>query len=219
MLLENIEGFDFHMKYFNSDGLEGSMCGNGGRCMIHFARELGLFERSVRFTGIDGPHEGRIDSEGTVHLKMQDVTGIARDGDAWIIDTGSPHYIVFTENLYEIDVTLKGREIRYRHEYGEKGINVNFVEEIGNALNIRTYERGVERETLACGTGSVAAAIAHATRLKNKMSQVIVRTRGGTLKVSFKQSGYSLFTDIWLSGPAEKVFSGLTGMRESGLEG
>lgn len=212
MLLENSAGFDFHMRYFNSDGREGSMCGNGGRCMIHFASELGLFEQTVIFSGIDGPHEGRMENNGIVHLKMQDVNHITRDGAAYIINTGSPHYILFTVNLDEIDVFRKGSEIRHSPSYREHGINVNFVEEADGILHIRTYERGVERETHACGTGSVAAAIALSLRKKVEINSTMVRTRGGILEVSFRQSGEYSFTDIWLSGPAQKVFEGVTGI-------
>lgn len=208
MLLEDAQGFDFHMRYFNSDGLEGSMCGNGGRCMVHFAKEIGLLKKTAIFSGIDGPHEATIDHNDTVHLKMQDVTEITKNDQAYIINTGSPHYILFAGDISELDVVEEGRKIRYNREYSEKGINVNFVEPAGDDLLIRTYERGVENETLACGTGSVAAALCTVIKSGNGRNRITIHTKGGPLEVSFRQTGKSSFSDIWLTGPARKVFSG-----------
>ncbi len=208
MLLEERQGFAFHMRYFNSDGKEGSMCGNGGRCIVHFAREIGLIDDTASFSGIDGPHEAIIDN-GYVHIKMQDVTGVERDGDAYVLDTGSPHYVLFTHNLDKTDVAGAGREIRYSERYRESGINVNFVEiSDDNTILIRTYERGVEAETLACGTGSVAAAICTAIQTGNGRDSLKIETTGGPLQVSFTKTGETSFTNVWLTGPAKKVFSG-----------
>lgn len=210
ILLENRNGFDFHMRYFNSDGREGSMCGNGGRCIINYAaEEIGLISGTANFSGIDGTHEGRIDNDGTVHLKMKDVDSVERDGMAYLIDTGSPHLIIFADRLDDIDVVKEAREIRYGKSYKEKGINVNYVRADKNCIYIRSYERGVENETLACGTGSVAAAIATAIEQENfNRRKIIVNTRGGALEVSFRRVTKFTFTDIWLTGPARQVFTG-----------
>lgn len=214
MLLENNPGFDFHMRYFNSNGLEGSMCGNGGRCIVHFAKEAGIIEKTAIFSGSDGSHEAVIENEKTVSIRLQDVNGVERDGKAYIVDTGSPHYVLFAGNIDQIDVVDAGRKIRYANKYGEKGINVNFAETAGDTVRIRTYERGVENETLACGTGSVAAALCALVEMGNGKNPVKIETRGGQLEVRFKQTGTTTFTDIWLTGPAIKVFRGITDIDE-----
>jgi diaminopimelate epimerase len=208
MLLADIPGFDFRMIYYNSDGIEGSMCGNGGRCIVNFARELGIIDRTASFSGIDGPHEAIIEKDGLVHLKMQDVNGFRKDGPAYILNTGSPHYILYCENIDAIDVVNAGREIRNRKNYAAHGINVNFVELTEKGLRIRTYERGVENETFACGTGSVAAALSMVPEKGYSGSSLRLETLGGPLEVSFKHSADSSFTDIWLTGPAKCVFKG-----------
>jgi diaminopimelate epimerase len=209
MLLEEKPGFDFHMRYFNSDGRESSMCGNGGRCIVHYAKEIGLIEDTALFSGIDGRHEAVIGTDGKIRLRMQDVTSLEKDGDACIINTGSPHYVIFADNVDQLDVSGEGRKIRYSKPYSEKGINVNFVEPLSDGIRIRTYERGVENETLSCGTGSVAAAICTMIRKGNGRNSVTVQTAGGLLDVSFIQTGESSFTDIWLTGPVKKVFMGV----------
>ncbi|MFO7924113.1 MAG: diaminopimelate epimerase [Bacteroidales bacterium] len=208
MLMEETPGMDFHMHYYNSDGREGTMCGNGGRCMIHFAAKIGLIDKTAIFSGIDGHHQGRIDKNGLVHLKMQDVNKVKKDGNAYIINTGSPHYIIFTDNISGLDVINAGRKIRYDEKYGNEGINVNFVQTENERIRIRTYERGVENETLACGTGSVAAAIGTVLKENRNISRVIVETLGGILEVNFRRKNKEHFSDIWLSGPAKMVFEG-----------
>ncbi len=208
MLLENKPGYDFLMRYFNSDGREGSMCGNGGRCIVHFAKELGIIDRKAVFSGIDGSHEAMIDPEGTVRLRLQDVTGVETDGPAYVLNTGSPHYVVFAGNIEHLDVLKAGREIRYSKKYYEDGINVNFVELLSEGIRIRTYERGVENETLACGTGSVAAALCTMAGKESGRKNIRVETRGGLLEVNFMKTGESAFSDIWLKGPVKKVFHG-----------
>jgi diaminopimelate epimerase len=217
MLLNEKEGYDFHMIYFNSDGREGSLCGNGGRCMVHFARELGLIDRSAIFSGADGPHMAKIDGD-VVELKMQDVPKIERDGAAYIINTGSPHYIEFVDDVEDTDVLKKGREIRYSDKYMASGINVNFVQDGKERIRVRTYERGVENETLACGTGSVAAVLSAALEGKISGNSAQIETRGGLLDVSFRRDDNNSFTDIWLKGPAKLVFHGTTDTRNLGLE-
>jgi diaminopimelate epimerase len=208
MLLEEMDGYDFQMLYFNSDGRPGSMCGNGGRCIVHFARQLGIIGGTANFSGTDGPHEAHIDDTGTVQLKMQDVSDIEKDDKAFILNTGSPHYVIYTGDLEQIDTVKKGREIRYSEKYKNHGINVNFVQITDSGIRIRTYERGVENETLACGTGSVAAALSLVAETGFKGNRVKIETMGGDLEVAFRQKGESSFTDIWLIGPAKFVYEG-----------
>ncbi len=208
MLLENNPGYDFHMRYFNSDGREGSMCGNGGRCIVHFARELGIIDFNAIFSGIDGVHKAKIDDRGMVNLEMLDVEQITKDKEAYILNTGSPHYIVFTNNISAVNVVKKGREIRNSGQYKEEGVNVNFVEPVGDRVRIRTYERGVEDETMACGTGSVAAALCSVIESGLGRNTVKIETKGGLLEVRFRQTGRTTFRDIWLRGPAKLVFKG-----------
>lgn len=206
MLLETIDGFDFRMKYYNADGNEGSMCGNGGRCLVQFAKDRGIIRSHYHFLAVDGPHDAEIDSKGFVRLKMQDVHAIASDGDDSVLDTGSPHYIRFMNNLDQLDVFAEGRKIRYNSQYSEKGINVNFVSRENKGIRVRTYERGVEDETLSCGTGVTAAAIA-STKSMGKQ-HVFIHVEGGQLEVAFNRLDEQHCNDIWLIGPATFVFSG-----------
>jgi diaminopimelate epimerase len=206
MLLETIEGFDFRMKYFNADGKEGSMCGNGGRCLVQFAKDMGIIRSHYNFLAVDGPHEAEFDSKGLVRLKMQDVNAIASDGTDKVLDTGSPHYIRFMDNLNHLDVFTEGRKIRYNNQYSEKGINVNFVSRENDGIRVRTYERGVEDETLSCGTGVTASAIAASNGMGQQL--VFINVEGGKLQVAFNRLDEQHCNDIWLIGPATFVFSG-----------
>jgi len=204
ILIENHPEVDFEMVYFNPDGSQ-SLCGNGSRCAVMFARTLGMISDKTVFHAIDGIHTAFID-KNQIHLKMHDVTewhGVGRD---YVIHTGSPHYLRYVEETARVDVLHEGRELRNHETYREKGINVNFLEEVKpNTLNIRTYERGVEAETLSCGTGCTAAALS--LHLKNGVEKVKLNTRGGTLKVHFTKTSKG-FEDIYLIGPAELVFKG-----------
>ncbi len=200
---------DFEMLYFNADGKPGSMCGNGGRCTIAFAKELGLIKNKTQFLAYDGLHEGAIDKKGEVTLKMSDVKGIDAKGHDFELNTGSPHYIIFAKDIGKIDVFKEGQKIRYNKVYTSNGINVNFVEIKNNELFVRTYERGVENETLSCGTGVTAAAIAFAKLEKKKKSYAVnIQTPGGNLKVSFKTKDHNHFSEIQLTGPATQVYQG-----------
>lgn len=200
---------DFEMLYYNADGREGSMCGNGGRCTIAFAQHLGIIKNQTSFKAYDGPHEGSIDSKGKVTLKMSDVRGIKKIGKDLELNTGSPHYISFKRSIKNIDVYEEGRKIRYNETYRKSGINVNFVEIQTRKLLVRTYERGVEDETLSCGTGVTAAAIAYASLDKKKnIYNIAIQTPGGNLTVSFKTKDHQHFSDIYLKGPATQVFHG-----------
>lgn len=207
ILLENIESADFNMIYFNADGRQSSMCGNGGRCITAFANEKAVISHQAKFNAIDGLHEADIRSDGEVALQMQSVDSIQYVDDHFILDTGSPHYVAFVEDVDDIDVKELGSTIRYSAKFREEGINVNFVELTANGLNVATYERGVEDETLSCGTGVTAAALAFAKKFKKK-GTVAIKTKGGDLKVGFDTDDFESFRNIWLIGPATKVFEG-----------
>lgn len=210
MLLQQIEGYDFEMVYFNADGREGSMCGNGGRCIVAFARDLGIIDKATDFLAVDGPHHAEIDQQrGWVSLQMKDVDGVGRDGDAYVLDTGSPHYVTLVDrSLVDFPVAEEGRRIRNNATYKAAGINVNFVEVEGEGYYLRTYERGVEDETLACGTGATAVALAMATLDGKEGSLAIpIRVAGGNLTIRFVKDG-ERFRQVFLEGPATYVFKG-----------
>ena len=160
IILGKSESHPFAMRYYNADGREGTMCGNGGRCIMAFARRLGIAGNEASFVGIDGIHHARMLDNGLIRLKLKDVEGVNRLGDGYLVDTGSPHFVRFVSDLDQVDMETMGKEIRHQERFGQEGVNVNFVQVIdeGNVL-IRTYERGVEAETLACGTGVAAAAL------------------------------------------------------------
>lgn len=206
MLLGNREGYDFSMKYYNADGGEGSMCGNGGRCLVQFAKDRGITNENYFFIAIDGEHEATVTADGLVSLKMKDVSGISEYNGDKILDTGSPHYIRITDDVDHTDVFNEGFKIRYSNDFATTGINVNFVEKAGRLLHVRTYERGVEDETLSCGTGVTAAALATST--EDGWQDTTVKVKGGELLVSFNRIDPEHFEDIWLTGPAVFVFSG-----------
>ncbi len=209
MILQRIEGYDFEMLYYNADGNAGSMCGNGGRCIAAFAKYLGVTGNESNFLAVDGPHYAKIsDINDRVSLQMIDVSDISEDGEAFVLDTGSPHYVLPVKDLVHKNVFQDGQQIRYNPIYAEKGINVNYVEDLGDHYYVRTYERGVEDETFACGTGVTAVAIAMA-RLKKQegFNQIKIVVLGGELQVSFNYS-QNRFTEVFLEGPAKLVFEG-----------
>ncbi len=207
MLLQNTEGYDFRMVYFNADGTEGSMCGNGGRCLVRFAHDLGIIGDSTTFIAVDGEHEAKIMSD-VIALKMIDVNQIERTEKYDFMDTGSPHYVTYTDDLQNVDIYTQGKKIRYNEPFVSRGgTNVNFVEVVGdNKLEVRTYERGVEDETYACGTGATACALSANARFGFEKS-VDIKVVGGNLRVEFDRSetGYE---NIFLIGPAVRVFEG-----------
>lgn len=206
ILLEHDETSDFRMVYFNADGNESSMCGNGGRCIVAFAKELGLIKEETTFNAIDGLHDALI-RDNEVELKMIDVESIAALPNHSFLNTGSPHHVQLVNDLKNFDVKKEGERIRYGI-YGQKGSNINFVEQESEMMfNVRTYERGVEDETLSCGTGVTAVALAMYHMGKVTTNTVGIHTPGGALKVSFDTNGHS-FSNIRLSGPATKVFEG-----------
>jgi len=205
ILLENDEKYDFKMVYYNSDGGESTMCGNGGRCLVAFAFFLDIFEHKCTFIATDGEHEAEIHN-GIVKLKMIDVERIHNDGNDSVLNTGSPHYVKYVEDIAGFNVFAEGNSIRNSENYREKGINVNFVENISDEeIFVRTYERGVEDETFSCGTGVTASALTFLQ--KNNLNSIKVKTLGGDLKVYAEKNGNS-FREIWLEGPAKQVFKG-----------
>ncbi|HET8886197.1 MAG TPA: diaminopimelate epimerase [Salinimicrobium sp.] len=208
ILLENDEISDFKMRYYNSDGNEGSMCGNGARCIVSFANFLNIIGDQAKFSAIDGMHEGIMEGN-LVSIKMKDVDVLEKRGkNIIVLDTGSPHYVCFTNEIENLDIKKEGSSIRYAPEYSKEGINVNFVEEKApGVFSVRTYERGVENETLACGTGVTAVAIAANATLRTKKNEILLKTLGGDLNVTFSKSEKG-FENIWLKGPAEQVFEG-----------
>jgi len=207
MLLEHAEGFDFRMVYYNSDGGESTMCGNGGRCMVAFAQLLGIVGDKADFLAIDGAHQATISPDGMINLHMNDVKGIESQPGFSILNTGSPHFVQFVPDVNVIDVFHEGKKIRHLSQYQPGGINVNFVQLHEGKLKVRTYERGVEDETLSCGTGVTAAAIA-ATAMFEGIFATDIETPGGHLVVTFTKDTGTTAKDVVLTGPAVFVFKG-----------
>ncbi|RZJ64166.1 MAG: diaminopimelate epimerase [Flavobacterium sp.] len=207
LLLENDKDSDFRMVYFNADGNLGSMCGNGGRCLVAFAQHLGVIEDTAEFIASDGPHYANI-SDGFISLQMKDVDSVNVQPNYIFLDTGSPHHIEIVDDLKNFDVKTRGAEIRYGELYGQAGSNINFVKpEADGSFSVRTYERGVEDETLSCGTGATAVAIAMNVLGKTTSDRIKINVQGGTLEVSFTKDN-GTFTDVFLIGPATFVFNG-----------
>lgn len=204
ILIEESDQADFEMVYYNPDGSQ-SLCGNGSRCAVMFARQLGIINDSTEFKAIDGIHHAFIQQD-RVHLLMHDVDEVEQIGEDYLIDTGSPHYIQFVQGLAEKDMIKEGHAIRYSPRFEQEGVNVNLVEPIAEGLKIRTYERGVEGETLSCGTGCTAAALAFGRQ--HDVTRVLLKAVGGDLEVRFEKEK-NRFTNIYLIGPAEAVFEGV----------
>lgn len=201
--------YDFEMDYYNADGSGATMCGNGGRCIVAFAYKTGIIKDKAEFKASDGIHQAVIHKSGTVELKMNDVDAVNRVGDDYTCYTGSPHYISFVDDIEKINVYKEGQKIRYSEKYKDAGINVNFVEAVNaTTINVRTYERGVEDETLSCGTGSVASALTYAENNNVYSAQYTVNVKGGTLKVRFEKKE-KRYVNIWLIGPAIFVYEGI----------
>ena len=212
ILLESDPNYDFKMVYFNADGQQSSMCGNGGRCIVAFANFLGIIQGDAHFSAIDGPHLAVYDN-GYVELKMQDVLNVSSKEDYFVLDTGSPHYVSLKSNLDSLDMASEGAFVRYSEPFKSSGVNVNFAKKINmDTFAIRTYERGVEAETLSCGTGSTAVAITmfHSGQSTSKVMNL--KTQGGNLVVRFEptssSSSSSSYSNVWLCGAAVQVFKG-----------
>ncbi|MCU0461270.1 MAG: diaminopimelate epimerase [Bacteroidales bacterium] len=197
---------DFEMKYFNSDGKPGSMCGNGGRCTAHFANKWDIAGRSQKFMAFDGLHKAEV-TDDMVRLQMADVNEYKIIDGSYLINTGSPHYVIFTTEIDQMDVNEEGKRLRWSPRFSPGGTNVNFVEVHGNGLYLRTFERGVEEETLACGTGVTASAIASVLKGHFDTAPVRVKARGGDLEVDFKVDDGKI-RNVWLTGSATFVFEG-----------
>lgn len=207
ILLENDAVHDFKMVYYNADGNESSMCGNGGRCMVAFANFLGIIQQETTFIAIDGKHYATIEDD-IVNLQMQDVSTIENHEHHVFLDTGSPHHVTFSEQLSQLDIKTEGAAIRYGAPYFEEGANVNFVEKVSDTeFKVRTYERGVEDETLSCGTGVTAVALAMHHLQETQANEVVLQVEGGTLEVSFEHDA-TAYTNIFLKGKAIQVFKG-----------
>jgi diaminopimelate epimerase len=208
ILLENHADFNFKMVYYNSDGNESSMCGNGGRCLVAFAKQMGVVKNKAEFEAVDGYHFATIDAEGIVALQMKDVDAIKNESNYTFLNTGSPHHVQLVNDLKNLDVKVEGAKIRYSDLYGNAGSNVNFVNQLANDIfAVRTYERGVEDETLSCGTGVTAVAIAMHQLGKTKNNIIDLNVEGGKLKVQFDEDNGS-YTNVFLIGPATFVFEG-----------
>lgn len=206
ILVSNHKETDFEMKYFNSDGKIASMCGNGGRCTAHFSKKLNIAGANQKFMAFDGIHKAEVEG-GTVHLQMGNVNEYKLIDGNYFINTGSPHYVVFTRDVDSLDVFEEGKKLRWSPKFAPGGTNVNFVQVLDKGLYIRTFERGVENETLACGTGVTASAIASVLAGHFDTNSVDVKARGGNLKVDFNINKGKV-SDIWLTGPATFVFEG-----------
>ncbi|WP_298151776.1 diaminopimelate epimerase [Flavobacterium sp.] len=208
ILLENDPVQDFKMVYYNSDGNESSMCGNGGRCLVAFAKSLGVIDVETTFDATDGLHFATVYENDMVSLQMKDVDAITVTPDYVFLDTGSPHHVEVVDSVAATDVAGRGAKVRYSDLYGQRGSNVNFVEQEGDAVfKVRTYERGVEDETLSCGTGVTAVAIAMRSLGKTHADEVTLNVPGGQLQVSFFVND-GVYSNVFLKGPATFVFKG-----------
>ena len=208
ILLENDSNSEFKMVYYNSDGNQSTMCGNGGRCIVAYAKKLNIIKSSATFMAIDGIHLATVSEENSVSLQMKDVNFVKLEPNYSFLDTGSPHHIEMVSEISTIDVKSKGAAIRYGAIYDPAGTNVNFVEQINEDIfSIRTYERGVEDETLSCGTGATAVAIAMNFSGKTNSNNITINVQGGKLEVSFDKND-SHYSNVSLKGPATFVFQG-----------
>jgi diaminopimelate epimerase len=209
ILLENDSETNFKMVYYNSDGNESSMCGNGGRCITAFAKSLNVIQNQATFNATDGLHQATILENELVNLQMKDVSEVKIESDYAFLNTGSPHHVMLVNDLENQDVKTTGAQIRYSDLYGKAGSNVNFVKQLSeNHFALRTYERGVEDETLSCGTGATAVAIAMNAIGKTNSHNIRLDVEGGQLEVSFDKVD-NRYINVFLKGPATFVFSGI----------
>ncbi len=200
--------YDFEMKYYNSDGKEGSMCGNGGRCIVAYAKMVNIIKDKTTFLASDGVHKAIIDENNIVKLKMIDVIEIKKYDDGYFLDTGSPHFVQFTNNLDNINIEKTGKDLRFDKRFAPSGTNVNFAEIKNDYILFKTYERGVEKETLSCGTGAVATALASVVQYENIPKSVNLQAKGGKLNIYFSKTEQNSFANIWLEGETKFVFNG-----------
>jgi len=209
ILLEDSSVSDFKMIYFNADGNQSTMCGNGGRCIVSFAQFLNIIDSKTSFEAIDGLHNAEV-KQNSIALQMIDVLDVEEEKNHSFLDTGSPHHVQFVSNVKDFDVKTEGAKIRYSDLYNTKGgSNINFVEQLNDsAFRIRTYERGVEDETLSCGTGATATAIAMHKAGKTSALKNTIEVEGGTLTIQFKEDS-GIYSNVYLEGPATQVFKGV----------
>jgi diaminopimelate epimerase len=224
MMIQTHPTLDFEMRYFNSDGIEAEMCGNGARSIIGYTKQLGIIGNGTRFMAVDGPHDGLVLGNSEYQINMINVNRIIEsplklssdqntdNRTALFLNTGVPHLVVFVDRNDDLDVAVEGRKIRNMDRFKPSGTNVNFVSVNKRSLNVRTYERGVENETLSCGTGAVASAIAmeylNELETETKLCVSTIEVPGGRLSVQFTRTSTEKFEDIYLSGPAKMVFKG-----------
>ncbi|MBS1580293.1 MAG: diaminopimelate epimerase [Bacteroidetes bacterium] len=208
MLNASNNKYDFEMYYVNADGKPSSMCGNGGRCLTKFAYDMGMKKDAYKFIAIDGEHDATLADNNWINLKMKDVNAIENKNGDYIVDTGSLHFVKNVNDVMNVNVYKEGHEIRYSKEFEENGINVNFVEVTDeDAITVRTYERGVENETLSCGTGATASALVYYHN-ETGFNRIEIKTLGGNLAVEFNRISENVYNNIWLCGPATFVFKG-----------
>lgn len=206
ILLSAKKGYDFEMDYFNADGSK-SFCGNGARCSVAFAQEVGIVKDKYHFLGIDGEHEATVSNEHFA-IKMRDCELPNKVGNDFYLYTGSPHYMIFDSDLSYQNTFTRGETIRYSDAYNSEGVNVNLIQQIESGkIAISTYERGVEDETLSCGTGATACALLIASLTDENLNEVAVKVKGGQLYIRFEKNENG-FKNVWLVGPAQKVFGG-----------
>lgn len=213
LLINSSRQYDFEMKYFNSDGKLASMCGNGGRCITYLAQRLNVIKNETTFLAADGIHRAEIKNDFAVRLQMKDVSAIKKlNANEYFLNTGSPHFVRFINgNIHTYPIFDEGKKIRNRKEYKSKGVNANFVKVLGkNKIFVRTYERGVEDETLSCGTGVVASALAYILKftIQNAKCTILIYTPGGKLKVSAEQNAKG-FQNIFFEGKVGIAFAGI----------
>ncbi|PCE63648.1 diaminopimelate epimerase [Sediminicola luteus] len=207
ILIENETDHDFRMVYYNADGSCDTMCGNGGRCAVAFAKALGIIENKTTFTAVGHVYEASIDPENVVSLHMMDVSQLENRKDSVFLNTGSPHHVQLVDDLEEMDVNQEGAKLRYGL-YGQTGSNINFVhQEDPSTFKVRTYERGVEAETLSCGTGVCAVALAMHHKGHTQAQDITINTKGGQLGVRFQYQD-DTYSQVYLSGPTVQVFKG-----------
>ena len=207
--IENSDKTDFEILHYTSDGTLGSLCGNGSRCAVSFAYRNKIINKETRFEAFDGSHKAEIINDELIIMQMKLNSKIIENEYGVWLDTGSPHLIVEANNTDIIDVKNAGQSIRYNDFYKEEGVNVNFVEKVSDdVFKIRTYERGVEDETKACGTGSTASAICMNYLGRTKSNEIKMKCQGGDLNIKFINTDDE-FSNISITGPAKFVFEGV----------
>lgn len=206
LIIKNSDNLDFRMEFYNPDGSEASFCGNGARCIVKFAHQLGIIDNKCEFFAKDGKHSAEI-SDNKVSLQMIDVVDIKMFEDLIYLNTGTHHTAVFVDDVDEIDINSIAPKIRFDKRFSPLGTNVNFIQSYEDGIKVRTYEKGVEAETLSCGTGVVASALAYVLKNDFSLQKIKVKVKGGNLEVKFEKD-IEGFKNVFLIGPAQLVYSG-----------